>query len=75
VITAENGRHNVLVFVHAPLCGASRSHALRAWSLTRQIRELEKSIGKQLFDRIARSLVLTETGQFNQWSVILRVNR
>lgn len=32
-------------------------------TLSSQIKKLEKSIGTQLFDRIGRSMVLTETGQ------------
>ena len=32
-------------------------------TVSRQVTQLEKTIGAKLFDRIGRSLVLTETGQ------------
>lgn len=42
---------------------ASEKLHLAQPTLSSQIRKLEKTIGKRLFDRVGRSMVLTETGQ------------
>ena len=42
---------------------ASKQLHLAQPTLSSQIRKLEKSLGSRLFDRVGRSMVLTETGQ------------
>ncbi|MEZ6073653.1 MAG: transcriptional activator NhaR [Pirellulales bacterium] len=61
-----NYHHLLYFWMVAKEGGISRAAAklhLAQPTLSNQIRKLEKSIGAKLFDRVGRSLILTDTGQ------------